>query len=123
MTDWEKAKEKYLSSGATLKEIAEEFGIKYETLLRKAKREKWREEREKENTGDRESRIERVTELLLCRLEKAIDRAEDMDSKEIKAMTGALKELRDMQREADGGQGGGKTVQVCFIGETEELSR
>lgn len=122
MTDWEKAKEKYLSSGATLKEIAEEFGLKYETLLRRAKREEWRAEREKENTGDRESRIERVTELLLCRLEKAIDRAEDMDSKEIKAMTGALKELRDMQREADDGQGGGKTVQVCFIGETEELS-
>lgn len=121
MTDRDKAKEKYLSTGATLKEIAEEFEINYETLRKRAKREKWGEERQKKNADDRESRIERVTEMLLRRLENAVDRAEDMDSKEIKAMTGALKELRDMRKQED--EHGGKTVEVCFIGETEELSR
>ena len=67
--------------------------------------------------------MERVTAKLLEKMELAIDRSAEMDSKEIKAMTGALKELREMRREGSEEYGSGRRLEVCFLGETEELSR
>lgn len=123
MTDWEKIKERYLSTDITYTQLAEETGVNNSTLRHKGKREDWDGQRKRMREPDREERMERVTVKLLERMERAIDRNEEMDSKEIKAMTGALKELRELKRDDDGEGGGGKKLEVCFIGETEELSR
>ena len=124
MTDWESIKEKYLSTDISCRELADEFNINRSTLSARAGREKWGELRRKTKEGDKDSRMDRVTEKLLQKMEEALDRRSDMDSKEIKTMTDALKELRDLHKQDDGGDtGGGNKLEVCFLGDTEELSR
>ena len=124
MTDWESIKEKYLSTEISCRELADEFGLKRTTVSARAARENWNTLRRKRKEGDRDSRMERVAEKLLIRMEQTLDAMDSMDSKEIKTLTGALKEIRDLQRQGDSGdENSGKKLEVCFLGETEELSR
>ena len=122
MTDWESIKERYISTDISCRELADEFHISRGTLSARASKEKWGELRRKRKEGDKDSRMDRVTEKLLQKMEEVLDQSSNMDSKEIKTMTGALKELRDLQRQDDGGDSGGKKLEVCFLGDTEELS-
>ena len=123
MTDWEGIKNRYLSTEISLTKLAEDTGVSYATLYRRAKKENWSELRKFREESDSAGRMERVTAKLLEKMERAIDRSTVMDSKEIKAMTGALKELREMRREGSEEYGPGRRLEVCFLGETEELSR
>ena len=123
MTDWEGIKNRYLSSEISLLKLSEDEGVNYRTLCRRAKKENWVELKKSREESGSEGRMERVTAKLLEKMELAIDRSTEMDSKEIKAMTGALKELREMRREGSEEYGSGRRLEVCFLGETEELSR
>ena len=123
MTDWEGIKNRYLSTEISLTKLAEDTGINYATLYRRAKKENWSELKKVREESGSAGRMERVTAKLLEKMELAIDRSTEMDSKEIKAMTGALKELREMRREGSEEYGSGRRLEVCFLGETEELSR
>ena len=121
MTDWESIKEKYLSTDVTYRELAEEFHISMGTLSKRAGKESWGKLK---RTGRADNRVNRVAEKLLQKMEEALDQTENMDSKEIKTMTDALRELKEMNRqETNGTDEGGKKLEVCFVGETEELSR
>lgn len=123
MTDWEGIKNRYLCNEISLLKLSEDEGVNYRTLCRRAKKENWVELKKSREESGSEGRMERVTAKLLEKMELAIDRSTEMDSKEIKAMTGALKELREMRREGSEGYGSGRRLEVCFLGETEELSR
>ena len=90
MTDWEGIKNRYLSTEISLTKLAEDTGVSYATLYRRAKKENWSELRKFREESDSAGRMERVTAKLLEKMELAIDRSAEMDSKEIKAMTGAL---------------------------------
>ena len=123
MTDWEGIKNRYLCNEISLLKLSEDEGVNYRTLCRRAKKENWVELKKSREESGSEGRMERVTAKLLEKMELAIDRSTEMDSKEIKAMTGALKELREMRREGSDEYGSGRRLEVCFLGETEELSR
>ena len=123
MTDWEGIKNRYLCNEISLLKLSEDEGVNYRTLCRRAKKENWSELKKSREESGSEGRMERVTAKLLEKMELAIDRSTEMDSKEIKAMTGALKELREMRREGSEEYGSGRRLEVCFLGETEELSR
>ena len=123
MTDWEGIKNRYLSTEISLLKLSEDEKVSYTTLCRRAKKENWVELKKSREESGSEGRMERVTAKLLEKMELAIDRSAEMDSKEIKAMTGALKELREMRREGSEEYGSGRRLEVCFLGETEELSR
>ena len=123
MTDWEGIKNRYLCNEISLLKLSEDEGVNYRTLCRRAKKETWVELKKSREESGSEGRMERVTAKLLEKMELAIDRSTEMDSKEIKAMTGALKELREMRREGSEEYGSGRRLEVCFLGETEELSR
>ena len=123
MTDWEGIKNRYLCNEISLLKLSEDEGVNYRTLCRRAKKENWVELKKSREESGSEGRMERVTAKLLEKMELAIDRSTEMDSKEIKAMTGALKELREMRREGSEEYGSGRRLEVCFLGETEELSR
>ena len=123
MTDWEGIKNRYLCNDISLLKLSEDEGVNYRTLCRRAKKENWVELKKLREESGSEGRMERVTAKLLEKMELAIDRSTEMDSKEIKAMTGALKELREMRREGSEEYGSGRRLEVCFLGETEELSR
>ena len=123
MTDWEGIKNRYLCNEISLLQLSEAEGVNYRTLCRRAKKANWSELKKSREESGSEGRMERVTAKLLEKMELAIDRSTEMDSKEIKAMTGALKELREMRREGSEEYGSGRQLEVCFLGETEELSR
>ena len=123
MTDWEGIKNRYLSTEISLLKLSEDEKVSYTTLCRRAKKENWSELKKFREESGSVGRMERVTAKLLEKMELAIDRSAEMDSKEIKAMTGALKELREMRREGGEEYSSGRRLEVCFLGETEELSR
>lgn len=123
MTDWEDIKDRYICTGLSCGEIAKEFGIQQYTLRYRIQKEGWAKLRERVRNGDTELRIERLTGRLLRKLEKAVDESGEMDSKEIKAMTAALKELRDLQPESKSAGEGERKLEVSFLGEAEEMSR
>ena len=123
MTDWEGIKNRYLCNEISLLKLSEDEGVNHRTLCRRAKKENWVELKKSREESGSEGRMERVTAKLLEKMELAIDRSTEMDSKEIKAMTGALKELREMRREGSEEYGSGRRLEGCFLGETEELSR
>lgn len=124
MVDWESARERYVSTGECMAEIARRYGISAYAVRYRAKKENWAELRRRAQSGDAASREERMTAKLLRRVEAAIDSAEELDSKEIKALTAALKELRELRKETEAASAtGAERIEVRFIGETEELSR
>ena len=124
MTDWESIKKKYLSTDLSCRELADEFGINRGTVSARATRENWSELRRSRREGDGESRLNRVREKLLKKMEETLDRTDSLDSKEIKTLTDALKEIKELQKQEEGGEEDtGKRLEVCFVGETEALSR
>lgn len=122
MTDWEEIRNEFIEECVSLRELAQRHGLKYETVKYHSRKEGWNALRRQRENADGSRRVEQVSIKLLRRLEKAID--EDGDSKDIKAMAGALKELRDIQQRGEGAQeDSGRTLEVCFMGDSGELSQ
>ena len=69
-------------------------------------------------TDEREA-LRRVGRKLLRCFEDYLDRAEEPDLKDLKTITGALKELQSLW---DDGQANGGALTVRFEGEAEEMS-
>lgn len=63
--------------------------------------------------------LARVGRKLLRRMEELLDRETELDLKDLKTFTGALKELNSLW---DGEDSAGGALTVCFQGETEEMS-
>ena len=123
-TEWAEIREEYLRGDISLRALAKKHGVPGSTLRQRAAREGWSTERERAAEETPKQRMEAVTAKLLARLERSIDEAEAMDSKDIKAMTGALRELKEIQRGgAPDGDAREKCLEVRFMGEAEELSR
>lgn len=121
--DWESIRDRYICTDMGYKALEEEFGVSRYTIKERAKREDWQRLRREAQSGDAGVRAERVAAKLLRRMEAAIDEKTEMDSKEIKAMTAALKELRELSKSTQSGaEENGRAIEVRFIGETEALS-
>ena len=121
MRDWDEVRRAYLE-GESQKSLSERFGIPLATIQSRARREGWKEQRRIEvgqTLGQTE--LVRVGRKLLNRIESCLDEGKEIDLKELKAVTGALKELQGLQEEKDAERGGALTVR--FLGEAEEMSR
>ncbi len=64
--------------------------------------------------------LARVGRKLLRRIEAYLDREEELELKDLKTVTGALKELQGLFEDGEDAQGGALTVR--FEGEAEEMS-
>ena len=123
MRDWDAIKRTYVDEGESLRGLATRFEVPYSTVRSRARRERWdAERRQKADESLRREEFIRVGRKLLARIESCLDEGKEIDLKELKTVTGALKELWAMQEES-GGTGGGETLTVRFIGEAEEMSR
>ncbi len=121
MRDWDEIRRAYLE-GENQKSLSERFGIPLGTIRDRARREGWKAQRGLEagqTLGQTE--LVRVGRKLLNRIESCLDEGKEIDLKELKAVTGALKELQGLQEEKDAERGGALTVR--FLGEAEEMSR
>ena len=125
MTDWEAIRKEYMDSDISLRALARKHGLSHSTLQNHAGRERWAKCRAAGGQEDPRLRMEQVAAKLLRRMERTIDAEEEMDSKDIKAMTGALKEIKEIQRQEPRATGEDKdeVLEVRFLGEAEELSR
>ena len=121
MRDWEALRRAAVEGGESLASLSRRTGIPYTTLLNRAVKEGWDPERDAPpfSRGERDI-FGRIAGKLLRRIEENLDAEQGLDFKELKTVTGALKELQSLGEAKDGGDGGGLTVR--FVGEAEEMS-
>ena len=121
MRDWDEIRRAYLE-GESQRSLSERFGIPLGTIRDRASREGWKAQRGLEDGQTLgQTELVRVGRKLLNRIESCLDEGKEIDLKELKAVTGALKELQGLQEEKDAERGG--TLTVRFLGEAEEMSR
>ena len=122
MRDWTAPRKAFIEEGKSLAQIAREASVPYSTVAERAKRENWRGQREAYLNEDNDRRLERLTRKLLDRIDAVLSAGDGMDAKDFKAVTGALRELKELRGEKETGAGGGELT-VRFVGEAEEFSR
>ena len=103
MTDWEKIRTGFVKDGLSYRALSREFAAAYSTI---------------QNGGEK---LKQVKTKLLRRIESTLDEDRELDSKDFKAMTGALTERREIQDEAETARGN-EPLTVRFVGKAEELS-
>lgn len=120
--DWERVERDYLHSNMSLRALAKTRGIGYSTVQRRAKEGAWAERRERLQMEDNAIRLEQVTDKLLRKIADTIDREENMDCKDYKALTSALKELKDVQERLGRDEKGVETLIIQMSAELEKMS-
>lgn len=85
-----------------------------------------KEEKMEKLRRDNSELIEKLSKKLLKSIEQRLDEGSGVELKDYKAVTGALKELKEMHR-GDEGRGSGEKkdemLTVRFVGDAEEYSR
>ena len=111
MADWEKIKAEYLTTDASIRDLAQKYGVHYTTIGKKASKEGWQELRQQQtNTTltkiltavsdrkvDRAARLMTVADKLLTKIEQAVDQEGLISAGAIKNLSDALKNIRDTQ--------------------------
>ncbi|MBQ9685157.1 MAG: hypothetical protein IJV41_01240 [Oscillospiraceae bacterium] len=124
LRDWREISAAYIERGMDERAVADAFGVAYCAVRSRSVREDWPGKRTAFLDQTRTAAMNRVADKLLGRIEQTLDESGSLDVKDLKAVTGALKELREWQSE---GQKDTPTaagpLTVRFMGETEELSR
>ena len=122
MRDWEAIRRRYVNEKVSLRQLARETGISYSTLTKRARQENWQDRKGELLELENGMRLERLTQKLLDQIEAALSAEEGMEAKDFKAVTGALRELKEMRGEKQTRTGAGELT-VRFVGEAEEYSR
>ena len=141
---WASIREEYLGSDLSLKKLAEKYGVSRSTLQRRCAREGWAAQRQRSRTegsawGGTAQRLEETARMLLELLQadfadrqqfhrylvktKGADELEErifgkLDTKALKEVTAALKDLKAMLQRAEEDPEGGLRV-VFEAGEEE----
>ena len=113
MADWQAIKTEYITTYTSYRKLAQKYGINVTTIAKTAGAEKWVEERKQYATktqaktlekisqqeANRASKIHSVADKLLLKIEAMVDAAEpeDMPAKAIRALTAAVKDLKEIQ--------------------------
>ena len=121
--DWKTITAAFVEDGLDEREIAETFAAPYSTVRRVSIRRDWAGQRRAWLEKTRDRVMERVADKLLGRIEQTLDGSGSLDVKDLKAVTGALKELREWQSERPREAAGDGTLTVRFLGQTEEMSQ
>ena len=122
--DWEDAQLEYLKSRISLTELAEKRQIRYSALQRRAKAGQWADRRAKMEQEQSYARLGHVTDKLLMKMAETIDGEKELEARDLKALSSALKELGEVKERLEEGSGGKQEpLVVRLAGELEELSR
>ena len=112
MADWKKLKAEYVRGGVSYRKLADKYGVSFGTLRKVAAKEKWTDLRSKkvseadtkliESMASREARkedkIQTIADMLLDKIaEKIADGTYTLESKDMRAVTAALKDIRDIK--------------------------
>ena len=102
MADWEKIKAEYLTTDASIRDLAQKYGVHYTTIGKKASKENWQELRQQQTnttltkilTADTEMKVDRATRLKTV-ADKLLERVEDLVANDDRLTASAIKNLSD----------------------------
>ena len=121
--DWEDVELEYLNSRISLKDLAEKRQISYSAVQRRAKAGQWADRRAKLEQEQGCVRLGHVTDKLLMKMAETIDGEKELEAKDLKALSSALKELGEVKEKLEEGGGKQEPLVVKLAGGLEELSR
>lgn len=111
MADWQAIKTEYITTDTSYRKLAHKYGVSVTQICNVGREEKWVEQREQflnkttaktiekisQQEADRAARIHSVADKLLNKIEAMVDAEELLDSKGIRALTAAVKDLKEIQ--------------------------
>lgn len=109
--EWQKIKTEYITTGTSYRKLAEKYGVSRVQIGNVGKAEGWVELRRQHldrtvtktvaatesAQAARAKKIGNVADKLLLKIEATVDNGKPMDSKAIRALTAALKDLKEIQ--------------------------
>lgn len=121
--DWEDMELEYLNSRISLRELAERRRISYSAVQRRAKEGRWADRRTRLRQEQSSARLGNVTDKLLMKMAETIEGEKELEARELKALSSALKELGEVKERLGEGGGRQEPLVVKLSGELEELSK
>ena len=111
MADWQAIKTEYITTDTSYRKLAQKYGINVTTIAKTASAEGWVEERKQyanktqaktlekisQQEANRAAKIHSVADKLLLKIESMVDSGRPLDSKGIRALTAAVKDLKEIQ--------------------------
>ena len=111
MADWKKIKTEYITTDTSYRKLAQKYGVNVTNIAKKASAENWVEQRKQYATkmqsktiekisnqeANRAAKIQSVADKLLLKIEAMVDSGRPLDTKGIRALTAAVKDLKEIQ--------------------------
>lgn len=111
MADWQAIKTEYITTDTSYRKLAQKYGVTYSVIGAKARDEGWVEQREQyrnktitktvekisQQEANRAARIHSVADKLLNKIEAMVESGRPLDTKGIRALTAAVKDLKEIQ--------------------------
>lgn len=109
--DWQAIKTEYITTDTSYRKLAQKYGVSVTQICNVGREEKWVEQREQflnkttaktiekisQQEANRAARIHSVADKLLNKIEAMVDAEDLLDSKGIRALTAAVKDLKEIQ--------------------------
>ena len=109
--DWLAIKTEYITTDTSYRKLAQKYGVSVTQICNVGRDEKWVEQREQflnkttaktieqisRQEANRAARIHSVADKLLNKIEAMVDAEDLLDSKGIRALTAAVKDLKEIQ--------------------------
>ncbi|MGN0982809.1 MAG: hypothetical protein ACI4O0_07960 [Candidatus Limivicinus sp.] len=122
--DWEDVELEYLNGRMSLKNLAEKRQISYSAVQRRAKEGQWADRRAKMEQEQGYARLGQVTDKLLMKMAETIGGEKELEARDYKALSSALKELGEVKEKLEESSGGKQEPLVVKLsGELEELCK
>ena len=111
MADWQAIKTEYITTDTSYRKLAQKYGIHYKVISDRGKDEGWVELRSQhrdktltktldkisQQEANRAAKIHSVADKLLNKIEAMVDSGRPLDTKGIRALTAAVKDLKEIQ--------------------------
>ena len=111
MADWQAIKTEYITTDTSYRKLAQKYGVNVTNIAKKASAENWVEQRKQyvtkkqsktlekisQQEANRAARIHSVADKLLNKIEAMVESEEPLDTKGIRALTAAVKDLKEIQ--------------------------
>lgn len=111
MADWQAIKTEYITTQTSYRKLAQKYGVSHVQIGNVGKEEKWVElrrqhldrtlaqtlEKTSKQEANRAARIHTVADKLLNKIEAMVDSEKPLDTKGIRALTAAVKDLKEIQ--------------------------
>ena len=111
MADWQAIKTEYITTDTSYRKLSQKYGIGYQAICHRSQEEGWiamREQHKNDTTtktlekisqqeANRAAKIHTVADKLLNKIESMVDSESPLDTKAIRALTAAVKDLKEIQ--------------------------